>query len=215
METKNIAVSLTKCQGEFPKIKLDSTVTVRTKSGASYNFKYATLANILDSCLPILLKNGICLTQTFKDNTLVTTLLDKSGEKLTSAIPIDLNGATMQEIGSRISYLKRYSISAMLGIVGEEDDDGNVADGNEMKRTAKKPAPPAAKTTAKTDKQVTSNFDFLKTAGKLKAIIEAKDGNPEAYYNCLGVHGFEHANEIIERKDQEAFYNDMKKYCEK
>jgi len=140
METKNIAVSLAKCQAEFPKIELDATVTVKTKTGASYSFEYATLANILNHCLPVLSKNGLSLTQAFKGKLLVTSLLDKSGERLISAIPLDLHNASMQELGSRISYLKRYSISAMLGIVGEEDDDGNIADGNKIKKETTKPA---------------------------------------------------------------------------
>lgn len=209
MESKNIAVSLAKCQAEFPKIDLDATVKVTSKkTGATYKFKYATLANILNHCLPILLANGICLTQTFKGDFLLTTLLDKSGEKLTSKMPINLNGGTMQEIGSRISYLKRYSISAMLGIVGEEDDDGNVADGNkiEKKKSHKKMPPP--------EKQVTDNFKYLSEVSKLKKIIETKDGNTNWYYEHLHSKGFGHANEIIQREDQKAFYNELKKYCE-
>jgi len=53
-----------------------------------------------------------------------------SGEQINSHIPLNMDGGTMQEIGSRISYLKRYSLTALLGIVGEEDDDANIADGN-------------------------------------------------------------------------------------
>jgi len=104
----------------------------------------------------------------------------------------------------------KYAILQTFCVPTEEPKDPD-KDSYEVKSNPKKASPPAAKP----DKQVTSNFDFLKAAGKLKAIIEAKDGNSESYYDCLGVHGFEHANEIIERKDQEAFYNDMKKYCGK
>jgi len=134
---EQIATALHKFQENLPEVKLDATVKVQTKAGGSYNFKYATYANIVKTVLPSLIENNMAFTQTFGDGCLVTSLLHISGDSIVSKIPINLDGCTMQEIGSRISYLKRYSLSAILGIVAEEDDDANIADGNSYKKQPK------------------------------------------------------------------------------
>jgi hypothetical protein len=51
-------------------------------------------------------------------------------------IPTPENG-TVQDLGSAITYLRRYSLQAMLGIAAEEDDDGNRASGNVATAAAK------------------------------------------------------------------------------
>jgi len=131
---EQIAKALHAFQSNLPEVKLDATVKVQTKAGGSYNFKYATYANIVKTVLPSLIENDMAFTQTFGDGCLVTSLFHISGESIVSKIPINLDGCTMQEIGSRISYLKRYSLSAILGIVAEEDDDANIADGNSYQK---------------------------------------------------------------------------------
>jgi len=136
---KEIATALNKFQADLPQVNLDATVKVTLKSGGSYNFKYATLAHIIKTVLPSLVKNGMSFSQTFSDGSLCTTLYHVSGEQINSHIPLNMDGGTMQEIGSRISYLKRYSLTALLGIVGEEDDDANIADGNTYQK--KQPQP--------------------------------------------------------------------------
>jgi len=127
---EQIAKALNKFQSDLPKVDLDATVKVQTKTGGSYNFRYATLAHIIKSVLPSLVENGLSFSQTFYNGSLCTTLYHVSGEKIESRIPLNTDSGSMQEIGSRISYLKRYSLTAMLGIVGEEDDDANISDGN-------------------------------------------------------------------------------------
>lgn len=146
-ERDKISKAFIEFQKEMPEVKLDSTVKVKTKTGAEYKFKYATLANILKKTLPILTLKGLGLTQTFSEETLITTLIHESGQTWNSVIGIDLHSGTMQEMGSRISYLKRYGISAMLGIVAEEDDDANIASGNNYQQDTKPPlTEPQAKT---------------------------------------------------------------------
>jgi len=128
--------NLIKFQAEMPEVKLDATVKVKTKTGQTYFFKYATLANIRKTAFPVLTKNNLCVSQIFQGNKLLTMLLDKSGEYLISEMPIDFRGGNMQELGSRITYLKRYSLVAILGIVAEEDDDANIAEGNKVQTEA-------------------------------------------------------------------------------
>jgi hypothetical protein len=46
-----------------------------------------------------------------------------------------------QKAGSAITYLRRYSLTAILGVFSEDDDDGNVAAHGSMKPKAEKPKP--------------------------------------------------------------------------
>ncbi len=170
---EQIAKAFNKFQNSLPEVKLDATVKVQTKKGGSYDFKYATLANIIKTALPVLVKNGLSFSQTFENGSLCTTLYHISGEKIKSSIPLDLSNATMQEIGSRISYLKRYSLSALLGIVAEEDDDANIADGNayQTQRPEQSDKPKSSETKSENEMTV-KQWDFIKKLGQEKELTE-------------------------------------------
>src|SRR5690625_3443806 len=45
---------------------------------------------------------------------------------------------SIQDMGGQITYMKRYSLSALLGIATEKDDDANGASGNEYQMTKAK-----------------------------------------------------------------------------
>ena len=55
-----------------------------------------------------------------------TRLIDKSGEWYEDTVQIPADRANAQGVGSAITYAKRYALSAMLGIVTDEDTDGNM-----------------------------------------------------------------------------------------
>ena len=77
-------------------------------------------------------KNGISIIQEPKteNNTvkITTILIHKSGEWVEFE-PIEMKAASAlaQEIGSAITYGRRYNISSVLGLGSEDDDDGNAA----------------------------------------------------------------------------------------
>src|SRR5699024_5811712 len=61
-----------------------------------------------------------------------TMLLHSSGEWMKSN-PLKMPALnSIQDVGGQITYLKRYSLSAMLGVSSEEDNDSNLASGNEF-----------------------------------------------------------------------------------
>ncbi|HHT9145518.1 MAG TPA: ERF family protein [Candidatus Wunengus sp. YC61] len=198
MEERNeISKAFIEFQKEMPEIKLDSTVKVKTKTGGEYKFKYATLANIFKHVLPVLSKNGLGITQTFQEvssgTCLVTILIHTSGQSWASAISIDVTSGTMQEIGSRISYLKRYEAAAILGIVAEEDDDANIASGNTYRREdkLKEPMP-------KSEKQDKTGEG---KAGDKKTLIDkvikkediGKNGKPYTKYTIIDSNGVKYS----------------------
>lgn len=95
--------------------------------------KYSTIADYLNAVQGALLANGICISQSVSKTevgiAVTTKLIHTSGEYLESeacVLPVEKPNA--QAVGSAISYARRYSLAAFLGIAaGTEDDDGAAA----------------------------------------------------------------------------------------
>ncbi len=134
-----IATALAKAQGEITNPAKDS-------ENPHFRSRYADLASGLNAVRPILAKCGLSAIQmTRMDGDLMmldTRLLHASGQWIESAYPVCRFPAKQQEVGSALTYSRRYSLFAMVGIAGE-DDDGNEASKSET------PAPPARSTDQK------------------------------------------------------------------
>lgn len=135
--------ALAKAQGEFPAIPRDKRVTVKTKSGDRYSYNYAPLEAILKAVRPVLAKHGLALTQPLDGEELRTELRHAGGGLIISRYQAPRPSEGWQAFGSGMTYLRRYAISAILGIATEEDDDGAEAD--KPKPRGGKPGPRAAK----------------------------------------------------------------------
>jgi len=94
-----------------------------------FKSSYASLSNILESIKDPLAESGLILTQFPEGNYSLTTLLihAESGEFFSSNLEMIPEKDTPQGRGSCISYMRRYSISAILLLNIEEDDDANIA----------------------------------------------------------------------------------------
>lgn len=128
-EHKTLAAALAAFQGEMPTVPKSQTAKVPTKAGGSYSYTYAGLADVTEAAMPLLAKHGLsfaCLpTRTDQGHELVGTLLHASGEKMEGSLPI--YGRTPQEIGSALTYMRRYLVGCMTGLVTDDDDDGTLA----------------------------------------------------------------------------------------
>ena len=128
----NFAEAFVAFQAEIKDPKLDADTDYVTKTGKKIKFKYASLPEILKTVRPVLSKHGIALLQEPKtvENVvqITTTLIHKSGEWVRFE-PLVMKAASpyAQEIGSAITYGRRYNISSVLGLGAEDDDDGNAA----------------------------------------------------------------------------------------
>lgn len=120
------AEALVKVQGAIKTAIKDAT-------NPAFRSKYADLGAVWEAVKPALQDNGFAVVQSpqFEGETmwLETTLLHVTGERMTGRYPIRPDKNTPQGVGSAITYARRYSISAMLGVVADEDDDGNAASG--------------------------------------------------------------------------------------
>ncbi len=101
----------------------------KTKEGQAGNrkFKYAPLDAIKAICDPLLRQNGIVLTQGTMGHCVVTRLDHISGEWREIMMPMNEVHSSDQAYGIEFSYKRRYSYTGILGIVTEDDVDGNKA----------------------------------------------------------------------------------------
>lgn len=115
-------------QGEMKNPTKDNTA-----DAGKYKYSYADLAAVYDACKGPLTKNGISILQSPSTNqagvSVTTMLIHSSGEWVSSTLTIGCNKNDAQGIGSAISYARRYSLSAMVGLAPEDDDDANAAVG--------------------------------------------------------------------------------------
>jgi hypothetical protein len=120
-----ISSALVKAQGELNAVSKDG-------NNPHFRSKYATLQNIVESTRDTLRKHGLAVVQTFGETdgtyiNLITTLLHESGEYISGTFTMRPSKADPQGLGSATTYARRYALSAVLGIVTDEDDDGNAS----------------------------------------------------------------------------------------
>ncbi len=96
-----------------------------------FKSKYADLGSVWDACRQALHENHILVTQwpiASDDNKAhLITRLSHKGEWMQGRIAIPMEKASAHGAGSAITYAKRFALAAALGIVADEDDDGNAA----------------------------------------------------------------------------------------
>ncbi len=117
-----LATALSKAQSEI-KGALASSVNPFFKSN------YADLDTVIKSCFPQLTKNGLSVIQGTdtdeKGGFYVTTMLmHDSGQWIKSKLKMPITKPDAQGVGATITYARRFSLSAMVGIA-QTDDDGN------------------------------------------------------------------------------------------
>lgn len=123
----NLMKALSKFQAECPEI-------IKETMNEFGNYKYADLPKILDVINPILRKNNLLLIQPLTVNEYgryIKTILYhlESNESIESCVDIpivSMKGMNdYQALGSGITYLRRYSISSMLGLITDVDSDAS------------------------------------------------------------------------------------------
>ena len=90
---------------------------------------YADLHAIMEVLTPVLGTNGILLMQSMSSDCIETTLYHiPSGQSIIKEHKIDMSNLDIQQVGSYITYMRRYTICALFGIaIDKDDDDGNIA----------------------------------------------------------------------------------------
>ena len=113
-----------------------------TKNAMSHHSKYADLNAILSTVEPVLLENGLLLIQPIQGNSVCTQIVDiDSGAMLESCMDLP-QGITPQQMGSAITYYRRYTLQSALSLQAV-DDDGQQASKEQPTETKKESLPDA------------------------------------------------------------------------
>lgn len=130
--TPELAKAIAAAQAELRPAPKDS-------NNPHFKSTYASLQSIADTARPILSKHGLAVIQTFERVEagdvmhITTTLLHISGGAISGTLSLKPERANPQGIGSAITYARRYSLAAILGMVTDDDDDANAASGKGSK----------------------------------------------------------------------------------
>lgn len=141
MENNNLNRKFAKILNEVPNFSTDETANAGNRT-----YKYLNLATLLKSIKPIFEKNGLSFTQkvTFTNpgdgrqtiGTVETIIFDDTDQMTVCEYPFFVTGDP-QQVGSAITYARRYSLTTVLGIFPGKDDDGSYA--RQQYETADKP----------------------------------------------------------------------------
>ena len=131
MATNNLSNKFMKVLNEVPNF-----VTDETAQAGNRTYKYLNLATILKTIKPVFEKHGLAFSQrvTFDNagearqviGTVETIIFDDEEQMVACSYPFFVTGDP-QQVGSAITYARRYSLYAVLGIFPDKDDDGAYA----------------------------------------------------------------------------------------
>jgi len=126
-----LAAALVAAATELTDVHRTRTAQIPTKSGGSYGYRYADLADLLQAVRPVLAKHGLVATQTAStvgdEVAIWTTLLHQTGQFVTASALTLPAGRTAQETGSAVTYGRRYALMALLGLAADDDDGAAAA----------------------------------------------------------------------------------------
>lgn len=131
MATNNLSNKFMKVLNEVPNFVTDATAQAGKRT-----YKYLNLATILKTIKPVFEKHGLAFSQrvTFDNTgearqvigTVETIIFDDEEQMVACSYPFFVTGDP-QQVGSAITYARRYSLYAVLGIFPDKDDDGAYA----------------------------------------------------------------------------------------
>jgi hypothetical protein len=155
--------------------------TRRADAGARGSYTYANLADVAEAVMPALRDQGLFVMQVPSGDVLVTRVVHgESGQWIEGSMPLikpDTRGG-VQALGSALTYMRRYSLTAMLGIVPEEDDDGASAMGNGQQK-------PKGRTLADHVAELAQHEDIAAAREQLIADMGARGVSAETQQRAL------------------------------
>ena len=121
-----LAAALSKVQAQLKAASKDS-------ANPFFKSKYADLSSVWEACREALTSNGFAVSQAAGSRedgaiSITSILMHSSGEWIASEVAVKPSKPGPQEAGSILSYLRRYSLASLVGVVAE-DDDGEAAEG--------------------------------------------------------------------------------------
>ena len=176
--------NITKLSQAMLKVQQQLQPAIKDAKNTFVGNDYATLNSVMETCKDALISHGIWLTQLpcpapvelgTGHIALETKLIHaESGEWISSTAVIPLPKNDPQGMGSAITYARRYSLCAMLGIV-TEDDDGNAASNPVQKQARQQRTKPQSQKPVQ-ESQNDSSRVLPKLDGVTYKNVQAADG---------------------------------------
>ena len=130
----NLTLALSIVQGKM-------SHAVKDSANPFFKSKYADLESVWDACRGLLSANGLAIMQfpglyseLDKSMSLTTVIGHKSGEWISQEMSVPVTKVDAQGAGSALTYMRRYALAAVVGVV-QADDDGNTVSGNTIVNT--------------------------------------------------------------------------------
>jgi len=120
--TAALDAALAKAQGEVQ-------TAVKDKQNPAFRSRYADLASVWEACRAVVSKHGISVTQwpvSSEDGRVhLITRVAHAGEWMQAEFAIPAHKQDAHGYASACTYLKRIGLTAAIGVVADDDDDGN------------------------------------------------------------------------------------------
>lgn len=170
-QINEIAKALSLAQAELEAVEKD-------KANPFYKSEYSTLQACIAVTREPMVKNGLAFTSLIADYNnepyLVSTLTHSSGQWLRSYARLILDKKSCQGMGSAISYMRRYSLCAMIGLFQKDDDAQSIEPEDKKQNSEKKPK---NELTEEDMEFITEWSDYFSPSvfnGYIEAVVKAK-----------------------------------------
>lgn len=168
----------------FVQLQAEIRPAIKDATNPAFRSKYADLGAVWEAVKEPLKGHGFAIIQMpqFEGDTmyLETIILHVSGEKMAGRYPIKPTKQDPQGYGSAITYARRYSVCAMLGVIADDDDDGNAAS-TKPTAAAPKPAAPSAPPVTPLPQDEDTVSGFRNWLDQNKELITAAERLPDLY----------------------------------
>lgn len=133
MNKSESIAEISKAMAEFQK---EVKQPLKDADNPFFKSKYVPLESVVEAIMDVAPKHGLSFTQWPLNSEsgqvgVATILMHTSGEFIEfDPVFMQADKQTAQGYGALITYIKRYTLSAIFGITSDQDDDGNGASGN-------------------------------------------------------------------------------------
>ena len=129
----NQSESIAKLAASLCGVQAKLTYAKKDSKNPFFKSNYADLESVWDACRELLASHGLSIaqfpglyTEHDKSMSLTTILMHGSGEWISQEMSVPVTKADAQGAGSALTYMRRYALAAVVGVV-QADDDGNAA----------------------------------------------------------------------------------------
>lgn len=179
----NKSESITKINKALVEFHKQVKQPMKDANNPFFKSKYVPLENVVEAIDEVAPSLGLSFTQWASNDAngrvgVSTMLLHESGEYIEyDPVYMKADKETAQGAGALISYLKRYSLSAVFGITSDQDDDGNYASGVNNKQKQQQTKPKSTQPKMPT----TNQKEALTKAIELLTSVAVENGKSEEY----------------------------------